>query len=365
MNAPAQGQTTPEKAGAVVPAPTGRSAGARIVLDALGGDAPLRERVAGAISAARLYPDIRLLLCGARDDLEREMDRLDGRPANVELVHAPEPIEMHEAPVQALRLKKNSSIAVGMEMVRHGEADAFVSAGNTGAVAAGGALKLGRLKGVQRPGIAAAMKVIEYPVVAIDVGANVESKPLHLLQYGIMASVFAQEVLEIKDPRVGLLNVGEEAAKGNEVVKQAHQLLSSAELNFVGNVEPEALFRHGCDIVVCDGFVGNVLLKLGESLTLKLVGWMREQVQQNLRYKIGFVLCKSLFRHLKHCGDYTEYGGAPLLGVNGVIIKTHGASDARAIQNAIREARMFVETHLNERIEMAVQKDAEARGVRT
>lgn len=169
----------------------------------------------------------------------------------------------------------------------------------------------------------------------------------------------------MRDPRVGLLNVGEEAAKGNEVVKQAHQLLSSAELNFVGNVEPEALFRHGCDIVVCDGFVGNVLLKLGESLTLKLVGWMREQVQQNLRYKIGFVLCKSLFRHLKHCGDYTEYGGAPLLGVNGVIIKTHGASDARAIQNAIREARMFVETHLNERIEMAVQKDAEARGVRT
>jgi len=364
MNVPAPGQTTSEPAGAVAPPATGKSKRARIVLDALGGDAPLGERVAGAINAARLYPDIEILVCGAEDDLKREIAALGGGPDNITLIHAPEPIGMQEAPVQALRSKKKSSIAVGMEMVAHGEAQAFVSAGNTGAVTAGAALKLGRLRGVQRPGIAVAMRVFDHPVVAIDVGANADSKSMHLLQYGIMASVFAREVVGVENPRVGLLNVGEETSKGTEVVKQAYELLSSADLNFIGNVEPEGLCHHACDIVVCDGFVGNVVLKLAESLTMTLIGWMREEVQRSFRYKVGFLLCKSLFRHLKHCADYTEYGGAPLLGIKGVTIKTHGTSDARAIQNAIREARMFVEMHVNEQIEEAVQKDAAARGLR-
>jgi len=369
MNAPTQEHIASGRPGARAdagsPQTAGKSPRARIALDALGGDAPLSERVAGAVNAARLYQDIQVLLCGHREDLERELRELGGQPANVELIHAPEPIGMQEPPVQALREKTNSSIAVGMDMVAHGGADAFVSAGNTGAVAAAGTLKLGRLKGVQRPGIAAAMQVIDYPVVAIDVGANVDCKPAHLLQYGIMATVFAREVLEISEPRVGLLNVGEEAAKGNEMVKQAFELLSRAELGFIGNVEPEKLLHHGCDIVVCDGFVGNVLLKLSESLTMRVVGWVRDQVQQSLRYRLGFALCRDLFRHLKQCADYAEYGGAPLLGVNGVVIKTHGTSDARAMQNAIREARTFVEVHVNDRIEEAVQKDAAARGLRT
>jgi glycerol-3-phosphate acyltransferase PlsX len=208
------------------------------------------------------------------------------------------------------------------------------------------------------------MRIFDHPVVAIDVGANADSKPMHLLQYGLMASVFAREVVRIENPRVGLLNVGEEASKGTEVVKQAYELLASSDLNFVGNVEPEKVFHHGCDIIVCDGFVGNVVLKLAESLTMRLIGWMREEVEHSFRYKIGFLLCRTLFRHLKHCADYTEYGGAPLLGIKGVTIKTHGTSDARAIQNAIREARMFVEMHVNDQIEEAVQKDAAARGRR-
>jgi glycerol-3-phosphate acyltransferase PlsX len=343
--------------------PAGAARGPRIVLDALGGDAPLRDRLSGAASAARLYPDIDLILCGDEGEMERELDSL-GRPGNVKCVNAPEPIGMHEAPVRALREKKNSSIVVGLEMVARQEADAFVSAGNTGAVAAASALKLGRLRGVQRPGIAATMKVFDNTVVAIDVGANVDSRPMHLLQYGIMASVFCREVLGVENPRVALLNVGEERAKGNDLVKQTYELLAAAELNFIGNAEPEKLFNGECDIVVCDGFVGNVMLKLGESLTMKVIGWLREQVQQSLRYKLGFALCRDLFRHLKQCADYTEYGGAPLLGVDGITIITHGTSDARAIQNAIREARLFAEHRVNEHIENAVRKDAAARGLR-
>ncbi len=334
---------------------------ARVALDATGGDAPLGERLAGAVNAAWLYSDTEVILCGEPDRMEQEISDLGGRPDNVMLVAAPERIGMHESPVQALREKKKSSIVVALEMLADGRADAFVSAGNTGAVAAASSLKLGRLKGVLRPGIAAAMRVINYPVVAIDVGANVDCKPRHLLQYGIMATVFATEVLRIKNPRVGLLNVGEEAAKGNDLAKQAFELLSRADLNFVGNMEPQALFRHACDILVCDGFVGNVLLKSSESLVMRLLAWMREQVEGSLRYKLGFVLCKDLFMHLRQCADFSEYGGAPLLGVNGVIIITHGTSDRRAIQNAIREARAFVELSVNEHIEAAVQKSATPR----
>ncbi len=368
MNAPAhdqsaRGKVAPRKEASADAAR--RSRQARIVLDALGGDAPLRERVLGAVNAARAYADVHLFLAGDREALERELDGAGGRPENLELVHAPEVIGMHEAPVQAIRGKRGSSIVVGLEMVGSGEADAFVSAGNTGAVAAASTLKLGRLEGVQRPGIAAAMQVIDHPVVAIDVGASVHCKPVHLLQYAIMADVFAGKVLGIESPRVGLLNVGEEDAKGHDTVKKTFELLSQADLNFIGNAEPERIFRNGCDIVVCDGFVGNVLLKVAESLVMRLIGWLREQVGQSVRYKLGMALCADLFRHLKECGDFSEYGGAPLLGVRGVTIITHGTSDARAIQNAIREARMFVELRVNDHIEQAVVRDASARGLRT
>jgi glycerol-3-phosphate acyltransferase PlsX len=365
MSPPAQEHTASGQAGALAepapgPAREARSE-ARIVLDASGGDAPMAERLAGALDAARLYHDVHLLLCGVRDRMEREIEALGGRPDNVELVHAPDPIGMHEPPIQALRGKRQSSIVVGVEMVARGEADAFVSAGNTGAVAAASSLKLGRLEGVQRPGIAAALRVIDHPVVAIDLGANVHCKPMHLLQYGIMASVFARDVIGMQEPRVGLLNVGEEALKGTDTARRAFELLSEADLNFVGNVEPEKLFAHGCDIIVCDGFAGNIMLKVSESLVMRLMGWLREQVGGSLRYKLGYALCMDLFRHLKACADYTEYGGALLLGVNAVTIITHGTSDARAIQNAIREARTFVEMHVNDHIEEAIRRDAASR----
>ncbi|MFO7955845.1 MAG: phosphate acyltransferase PlsX [Candidatus Brocadiia bacterium] len=336
---------------------------ARIAVDATGGDAHMQERINGALEAAAKYPDIEVILCGPRAEVEQSVRAADSRPDNHRIVDAPERIGMHESPVQALRGKPDSSIAVGIALLADGEADAFVSAGNTGAVAAAATLKLGRPEGVHRPGIAAPMQVLDYPVVAIDVGANVDCKPIALLQYGIMASVFAREVIGIGNPRVGLLNVGEEASKGNELTKQAYGLLNEADLNFVGNIEPDRFFHHGCDVLVCDGFAGNVLLKFGESMILRLVEWLREQVGTRLRYKIGMGLCKDLFRHLKHCGDYSEYGGAPLLGVNGVTIITHGTSDARAMRNAIREARSFVEHHVSAHIAEAILQDEARRSV--
>ncbi|MFO8008594.1 MAG: phosphate acyltransferase PlsX [Candidatus Brocadiia bacterium] len=341
--------------------PSAEHVAARIVVDASGGDSPLAERIDGCVQAAATYPDVQLILCGSQPQIETELDAFGGRPANLAIQHAPQVIGMHESPVQALRQKTDSSIAVGIGLLADGQADAFVSAGNTGAVAAAATLRLGRPEGVQRPGIAAPMRVIEYPVVAIDVGANVDCRPVHLLQYGIMANVFAREVLDIAEPRVGLLNIGEEPKKGNELTKQAFALLSEAELNFVGNVEPELFFHHGCDVLVCDGFAGNVLLKFAEALVLRLVEWLRQEVSQHLRYKLGMALCKDMFGHIRHCADYTEYGGAPLLGVNGVTIITHGAGDARAVCNAVREARRFVEHHVGDHIAEAIQRDAARR----
>lgn len=338
------------------PSPMGR-----VAVDCSGGDAPLAERVCGAVEAAVSYRDISVLLCGPRDEVRAALDEQPEVPDTVSVLDAPESIDMHESPVQALRQKPRSSIALAVEMVADGEADAFVSAGNTGAAAAAATLKLGRPAGVYRPGIAAPMQVLDFPVVTIDVGANVNCKPVHLLQYGIMASVFARDVLEIEQPRVGLLNVGEETTKGSKLTREAFDLLSNADLDFVGNIEPEHFFDHQCDVLVCDGFTGNTILKFGESLVLRMIGWLREQVGGNLRYKLGMALCKDLFKHLRHCADYTEYGGAPLLGVNGVIIITHGSSDARAIHNAVREARSFVQHHVNEHIEEAIRRDTARR----
>ncbi len=337
----------------------------RVVVDAAGGDTPLGARVRGAIDAARLYSDTRVILCADESKLEPELEKLGGAPANLSIRHAAEEVGMHESPVQAVRTKKESSIAVGVGLVAAGEADAFVSAGNTGAVAAASTLMLGRLKGVSRPGIAAAMQIIDHPAVAIDVGANVDSKPVNLLQWAIMATVFAKHIMGVENPRVGLLNVGTEPGKGCELTRKAYGLLSEADLNFLGNVEPEQLFYGQCDIVVCDGFTGNILLKMGESLIMRLVAWLKDNVRGNLRYTLGFALCKKLFKHLKYCADFAEYGGAPLLGVNGVTIITHGASDARAIQNAVREARSFVLDEVNAHIEEAIQTDSAARLVRS
>jgi glycerol-3-phosphate acyltransferase PlsX len=311
--------------------------------------------VAGCIGAANRWQDTAITLVGPGDVLEAELDKHGPRPPNIEVAHASEVIGMHESPVRALRGKRDSSINVGMKIVADGQADAFLSAGNTGAVVAAGSLRLGLMEGVQRPGIAVPMIAIDHPILVIDVGANVHCKPPHLLQYALMADVFARNVMDMTNPRVGLLNVGEEERKGTELEKEAYGLLADAPLNFVGNVESDDVFFGGCDIVVCDGFVGNILLKTSESMVKKVLSFLREEISKKWRRRIGFALCKDVFKSTQQVGDYAEYGGAPLLGVDGVTIICHGRSEARAFENAVREARSFLSHKVNHSIGEAVR----------
>lgn len=330
------------------------SNGPRIIVDAAGGDRAPAEPIKGGLQAAKDLPHTTVTLAGPEEQIHAEIEKDGGAPPNVEVLHAPEQIGMHESPVSALRSKKDSSINVGMNTVASGDADAFLSAGNTGAVVAAATLRLGLLEGIQRPGIAIPITAVDHPVLIIDVGANVHCKPTHLLQYGLMANVFARKVLNMEAPRVGLLNVGEEERKGTDLEKETFGLLSEAPIDFVGNIESDDIFFGGCEIVVCDGFVGNVLLKTSESLVNKMLEFFRDQIGESWRRKLGFALCKDVFKAAKEIGDYAEYGGAPLLGVDGVTIICHGRSEAKAFDNAVREAATFLGHGVNEDIASSV-----------
>ncbi|HID24596.1 MAG TPA: phosphate acyltransferase PlsX [Planctomycetaceae bacterium] len=271
-------------------------------------------------------------------------------PSNLKLVHATQVVSMDEAPVSAVKHKIDSSIVKSVSMVAAGEADAVVSAGNTGAFVAAAQMLLRRLKGVKRPGIAATFPSLSGVCTVIDVGANIKCKPEHLYQYGVMASLFTREVVGRKEPRVGLLNIGEEDAKGNELVKQTRELLADSALNFVGNVEGRDIFRGECDVIVCEGFVGNVVLKVSEALAESLMDMLRAGTKKDVWCSLGLALCKPVLDDIQNRIDYSEYGGAPLLGVDGICIICHGRSDARAIANAVREAARFSQHQVNQQI---------------
>lgn len=327
----------------------------RVIVDAAGGDLAPAEPVKGALQAARRSPETNVTLVGPEDETRQEIEKQGGAPANVDILNASQKIGMQESPVSALRNKKDSSVNIGMKTVASGEADAFLSAGNTGAVVSAATLRLGLIEGIQRPGIAIPITAVDHPVLIIDVGANVHCKPMHLMQYGLMADVFARQVMNMESPRVGLLNVGEEESKGRDLEKQTFGLLSDAPLDFVGNIESRDIFFGGCEIVVCDGFVGNVLLKTSESLVSKMLQFFRHQIGESWRRKIGFALCKDIFKAAKQIGDYAEYGGAPLLGVDGVTIICHGRSEAKAFDNAISEAASFLGHGVNADIAQTVE----------
>ena len=329
--------------------------GMSVVVDVAGGDLAPAEPIAGALLAAKRFPDTNILLAGPEDVIRAALEQSGPVPPNLEVLHASESIGMHESPVQVLREKKDSSIGVGIAHVARGEASAFVSAGNTGAVVAASSLSLGLLDGVLRPGIAIPIRALDHTVVVIDVGANMHCKPAHLLQYGIMATVFARDLLGLENPRVGLLNVGEEERKGTPMLKEAFEMLSQADLEFVGNVEGNDVFFNVCDIVVCEGFVGNVLLKTSEGVAAKLMQYFKSEIKKKLWRKIGFLLCKDVFGVIRNKSDYSQYGGALLLGVNGVTIISHGRSDATAIVNAVREARSCVRRKVNDKIAEAIR----------
>jgi glycerol-3-phosphate acyltransferase PlsX len=318
----------------------------------MGGDHAPLEIVRGALLAAE-DPKLQVLLVGRRDAVVAALAsarRRSGQCGTVETVDASEVIEMHEPPAQAVRRKKDASMVVCGELVRSGRADAMVSAGNTGAAMAVALTKWGRICGIDRPAIATSLPTMTGRIVLLDAGANVDCSPQNLLQFGLMGSVYAEKVLGVARPRVGLLSNGEEAGKGNEQIRAAYALLSESSLHFVGNVEGRESFHGGVDVVVCDGFVGNVVLKVGEGVVELLRSLVKQELQTQPWLKIPAALLAPAVRQIRRRTDYSETGGAPLLGVDGICIISHGRSSARAIANAIRAAGEAVRHGIVEQI---------------
>jgi glycerol-3-phosphate acyltransferase PlsX len=331
----------------------------QIAIDAMGGDFAPRAVIEGVGEALDRFPAIgRLLLTGPRDQIESELD-LIGRKDDerITIVHTDQVIGMHESPAAAIRAKPRSSIATAVELVKQGQARAVISAGHTGAAVASTVLKLRTLPGIERPGIATVFPAPTGSFLLLDAGANVDSKPRHLAQYAVMGEIYSREILKVASPRIGLLNVGSEEGKGNELAKLAHDILKGMKgINFVGNIEGRDLFADSVDVVICDGFVGNVVLKCCESLAKAFGGFLGNLLRKSPVRMTGALLCKGAFSEFKTLCDYAEYGGAPLLGVNGVCIIGHGSSSSVAIRNAIRVAIESVEHHLNDHIVERVQE---------
>jgi len=323
----------------------------RIAVDAMGGDQGPAVVVAGALEAVEHGPrDLEIILVGREEEVRRTLGGAD--VASVRVVHATEVIGMSEPPAAAFRKKKDSSISVGTRLVKEGQADGFVSAGNTGAVVASSLVNMGRLHGVSRPAIATLWPSTSGGAVVLDVGANYECVPKNLVQFAVMGTVYARYHLGVDRPRVGLLNIGEERSKGNDLVREAYDLLEvEAGLNFVGNVEGRDVFNGAADVVVCDGFVGNVILKFSESIFSFLTHMVRDEIRRGVVAKAGALLMKGAFSNVRAQLDYAEYGGAPLLGVNGVTIISHGKSSERAIRNAVLAAARTVSEQVNQHIE--------------
>jgi glycerol-3-phosphate acyltransferase PlsX len=329
----------------------------RIVLDAMGSDNHPAADVAGAVMAAREWGD-EVIIVGQEDVVRRELAGHDTSGLKLEVVHASQVIEMDDKPAEAARAKKDSSMHVGMNLVRDGKADAYVTAGNTGGVLAVATLHtLRRIPGVQRPAVTGIFPLPAGEVVVLDVGANVDCKPEYLLQFAVMGSVYARAVLERENPRVALLSNGEEAYKGNALVKEAYVLLEQSDLNFVGNLEPKEIVFSRADVVVADGFAGNVFTKTLEATAKMLTGAIRDEIKAGLVTSLGGLLAKPAFKRIARQLDPGEVGGLPLLGVNGVVIKAHGRSDARAIKNAVRQARKAVQGGVVEAIRNGVTKE--------
>jgi len=308
----------------------------RIAVDAMGGDHAPSEVVRGALDYAGRGPD-QVILVGDVSRIERELSDLGRtRPSNMTLVDAPEVIGMGEHPATAVRTRKRASIVVATDMVRDGTADAVVSAGSTGATMAAAVFRLGRIPGIDRPALPAYMATPTGPVTLLDVGANVDSDPEHLVQFAAMGAIFAEHVLGVANPRIGLLNIGEETEKGDDLAREAHAKLAALDLNFVGNIEAHDMIAHHADVVVCDGFVGNVVVKFFEGITTYIFRAVREDLQQGPIAPLALLALKPGFDRLRARFDYERFGGAPLLGVRGVSIVTHGRAKSRMIEHAIR-----------------------------
>lgn len=334
----------------------------RISIDAMGGDFAPAEIVEGTLRAAKELKGIqKLFLVGDENAINTELKKHSGTiPACIEIVHASQVVEMGESPAHAIRRKKDSSITRSVELVKDGRADAVFSAGNTGAAVAAATLKLRTLKGVTRPAIATVMPTQAHPFVLLDAGANPDSTPEMLQQYAVMGSIYSREILGVTNPSVGLLSIGEEAAKGNEMTKKSFGLLEDSGVNFVGNVESRDLFAGSVNVAVCDGFIGNIVLKTSEAVAKMISSWLKSMFRANPLRIFGYFLSQGVFKEMRQNADPATYGGAPLLGANGVVIIGHGSSNALATYNAIRVASEAIDHELNHLIEAELKRINEA-----
>jgi glycerol-3-phosphate acyltransferase PlsX len=315
----------------------------------MGGDLAPSSTLKGAKLALQKFPELHLCLVGKESILKdfKEEER-------VSLYYTEEVVGMDESPKDVLKKKKKASIFKGLELLKNGEAQAFVSAGNSGAIVAGAIFILGRIEGVRRPAIATLIPSLKEPFVLIDAGANVDSKPFDLFQFGLMGSIFLEKVGKRKKPKIALLSIGEEMGKGNILVKKAHQFFINSNLNYVGNIESRDIFRGDVDVVVCDGFIGNICLKLSEGLAEVILEMLKSEVKNSFVYILGMKLAEGAIKNFKKKTDWREHGGAPLLGVKGNVIIAHGRSDAIAIENAIKVAINFIKFNPIEQLEKAI-----------
>ncbi len=323
----------------------------RIAIDAMGGDRAPKVIVEGAVKAAEAAgSSVELILVGDAGLLKEGLSRFPGESWPIKVVHAPETVGVHESPSQAVRKKRQSSIGIGLRLQKDGEAEAFISAGNTGAVMAFSLLTLGRLKGVKRPALAAFFPTKRGYTLVLDVGANADCRPFHLFQFGVMGSLYVSNVLGIENPKVGLLSLGEESSKGKGLTSRAFSLLRKGCPNFLGNIEGSDILDGDVDVVVCDGFVGNAILKFGESLFSMAMEELTKEAKRRSWTKLGVFLLRPAFRSLFSKMSYEEYGGVPLLGIDGVSVVCHGRSEPKAIKSAILAGKRFYEERVNERI---------------
>ncbi|MDA8431655.1 MAG: phosphate acyltransferase PlsX [Nitrospiraceae bacterium] len=329
----------------------------KVALDAMGGDYAPSVNVEGAVETVNEHDDIEIILVGNEPLVKKELESRRYPAGRLSIAHASQVIEMHEPPTAAIRKKKDSSIRVGIELVKAGKADAFVSAGHSGVVMATSLLLLGTSKGVDRPAIATVMPTLKDTFILLDAGANVDCKPENLLQFALMGNTYGKLLLNKPNPKVALLSIGEEDTKGNELTKEAFKLLKGTRLNFIGNIEGKDMFTGKADVIVCDGFIGNIALKISEGLAETIIKMLKREITSVSTGRIGYLMMKPAIRNFKKRTDYDEYGGAPLLGINGACIISHGRSTAKAIKNALRVASDYARKRVFEEISTEIEND--------
>ncbi len=326
-----------------------------VALDAMGGDNAPSEIVKGAVEAVKDSGRIVVKLVGAEDAVRAELAKYDYDTERISVINATEVIETAEPPVLAIRRKKDSSMVVAFNLVKNGEADAFVSAGSTGAILVGGQLIVGRIRGIDRPPLAPVFPTAKGPSLLVDCGANVDARPDHLLKFAQMGSIYMENVLGVKNPRVAIVNVGSEEEKGNALVKETFPLLKEcADINFIGSIEAKEIPAGYADVIVCDAFVGNCILKMFEGVGMTLVSEIKHEMMSSFRGKLGALLVKPALKKVLKKYDATEYGGAPLIGLKGLVIKSHGSSDAKEIRNSILQCISFVENDITGKIKQSI-----------